>query len=92
MSNIRFLTPSSGAASTRNTYISQVSLRLSESNAPLSEVMTTFIVIGLIMLPLSLIAGMNIISGFDFSQIILIMICFNSIMLFYQKGWIGSQK
>jgi len=88
---------SSGAASTRDTYLSQVSVRLSESNAQLSEVMTTLTVIGSIMLPLSLIAGiagMNIGSDFNFTQVMSVMISFAIIMLFYfyRKGWIGPQK
>ena len=87
---------SSGAASTRDTYLSQVSVRLSESNARLSEVMTTLTVIGSIMLPLSLIAGvagMNVGSNFNFNQIISAMIVFATFMLFYfyRKGWIGPQ-
>ena len=94
---IRVENYSAGAASTRDTYLSQVSVRLSESNSRLSEVMTTLTVIGSIMLPLSLIAGiagMNIGSNFDFSQIILVMVSFAAIMLFYfyRKGWIGPQK
>lgn len=88
---------SSGAASTRDTYLSQVSVRLSESNARLSEVMTTLTVIGSIMLPLSLIAGvagMNVGSNFNFNQIMLAMASFASVMLFYfyRKGWIGPQE
>ena len=88
---------SSGAASTRDTYLSQVSVRLSESNARLSEVMTTLTAIGSIMLPLSLIAGvagMNVGSNFNFNQIMLAMTSFASIMLFYfyRKGWIGPQE
>ena len=94
---IRVENYSAGAASTRDTYLSQISVRLSESNSRLSEVMTTLTVIGSIMLPLSLIAGiagMNIGSNFDFSQIILVMVSFATIMLFYfyRKGWIGPQK
>ena len=88
---------SSGAASTRDTYLSQVSVKLSESNSRLSEVMTTLTVIGSIMLPLSLIAGiagMNVGSDFDFTQIVSVMIGFAGIMIFYfyRKGWIGPQK
>ena len=88
---------SSGAASTRDTYLSQASVRLSESNARLSEVMTTLTVIGSIMLPLSLvagIAGMNVGSDFDFTQIMSVMVIFASTMIiyFYRKGWIGPQK
>ena len=88
---------SSGAASTRDTYLSQVSVRLSESNSRLSEVMTTLTVIGSIILPLSLIAGiagMNVGSDFDFTQIVAVMIGFAGIMLFYfyRKGWIGPQE
>ena len=94
---IRVENYSAGAASTRDTYLSQISVRLSESNSRLSEVMTTLTVIGSSMLPLSLIAaiaGMNIGSNFDFSQIILVMVSFATIMLFYfyRKGWIGPQK
>ena len=94
---------SAGAASTRDTYLSQVSVRLSESNSRLSEVMTTLTVIGSIMLPLSLIAaifGMNVSAfgagegGFDLIQILFLMAGFAGIMLFYfyRKGWIGPQK
>ena len=88
---------SSGAASTRDTYLSQVSVRLSESNSRLSEVMTTLTVIGSLMLPLSLIAGiagMNVGSDFDLTQIVSVMIGFAGIMLFYfyRKGWIGPQE
>jgi len=88
---------SSGAASTRDTYLSQVSVRLSESNSRLSEVMTTLTVIGSLTLPLSLIAGiagMNVGSDFDLTQIVSVMIGFAGIMLFYfyRKGWIGPQE
>jgi len=100
---IRVENYSAGAASTRDTYLSQVSVKLSESNAQLSEVMTTLTVIGSIMLPLSLIAGifgMNIGAfgagggRFDFLHIMLLMLGFAGIMLlyFYRKGWIGPQK
>ncbi len=100
---IRVENYSAGATSTRDTYLSEVSVRLSESNSRLSEVMTTLTVIGSIMLPLSLIAaifGMNV-SAFGagegdlgLTEILLLMAGFAGIMLFYfyRKGWIGPQK
>jgi magnesium transporter len=48
---------SAGATSTRDTYLSHVSMDLARSNAKLTEVMTTLTIIGAIMLPLTLIAG-----------------------------------
>jgi len=48
---------SAGATSTRDTYLSHVNLSLARSNAKLTEVMTTLTIIGAIMLPLTLIAG-----------------------------------
>ena len=48
---------SAGATSTRDTYLSHVNLSLARSNAKLTEVMTTLAIIGAIMLPLTLIAG-----------------------------------
>jgi magnesium transporter len=48
---------SAGATSTRDTYLSHVSMDLALSNAKLTEVMTTLTIIGAIMLPLTLIAG-----------------------------------
>ncbi len=48
---------SAGATSTRDTYLSHVNMSLARSNAKLTEVMTTLTIIGAIMLPLTLIAG-----------------------------------
>ena len=42
----------SGATSARDSYLSNISLQLAESNAQLTEVMTTLTIIGAIMLPL----------------------------------------
>jgi len=89
---------SAGATSTRDTYLSHVNLQLAESNAQLTEVMTTLTIIGAIMLPLTLIAGifgMNIEafnSGkglLDLWEIVAIMLGFSVLMLsyFWRKGW-----
>ena len=89
---------SAGATSTRDTYLSHVNLQLAESNAQLTEVMTTLTIIGAIMLPLTLIAGifgMNI-EAFDSGkglldlwEIVAIMLGFSVLMLsyFWRKGW-----
>ena len=90
---------SAGATSTRDSYLSHVSMRLAESNARLSEVITTLTVIGAIMLPLTLIAGifgMNVdaLSGgrssIDLMHILSVMAIFAMLMLyyFYRKGWL----
>ena len=90
-----------GAASTRDTYISQYSMRLAEEQASVGEVMRTLTIIATIMLPLTLIAGvfgMNtdvlpFASGDGFWYIITAMGLFSGLMLlwFHGKGWIGSK-
>jgi len=94
---------SAGATSTRDSYLTHVSMRLSESNAQLTEVMTTLSIIGSIMLPLTLIAGifgMNVSAfnagkgTFDLWHILSLMSLFSVFMLvyFYSKGWINKRK
>ena len=90
-----------GAASTRDTYISQYSMRLAEEQADVGEVMRTLTIIATIMLPLTLIAGvfgMNtevlpFASGEGFWYIITAMGLFSGLMLlwFRGKGWIGRK-
>lgn len=90
---------SAGATSTRDTYLSHVSMDLARSNSQLTEVMTTLTIIGAIMLPLTLIAGifgMNTQLPFNASEIgfwpvIGIMSAFTLMMLGYfnKKGWLG---
>ena len=74
---------------------------LARSNAKLTEVMTTLTIIGAIMLPLTLIAGIfgmntnfpSLLGDFGgFWGIMAIMLLFSIIMLFYfaRKGWIFS--
>lgn len=94
---------SAGATSTRDTYLSHVNLRLAESNAQLTEVMTTLTIIGAIMLPLTLIAGifgMNV-EAFgtgngvmDLWQIIALMAAFSLLMLiyFWRRGWLSRLR
>lgn len=90
---------SAGATSTRDTYLSHVSMNLALSNAKLTEVMTTLTIIGAIMLPLTLIAGifgmntalpaeLDKIGGFW--TIVFSMSLFTAIMLiwFKKKRWI----
>jgi len=87
-----------GATSTRDSYIANTSLKLAESNKLLTEVMTTLTIIGAIMLPLTLIAGifgMNTDLPFDASTrtgfwlILSMMLSFGIIMIFYfwRRGW-----
>ncbi|HJM44334.1 MAG TPA: magnesium transporter CorA family protein [Candidatus Poseidoniaceae archaeon] len=94
---------SAGATSTRDSYLTHVSMRLSESNAQLTEVMTTLSIIGSIMLPLTLIAGifgMNVSAfdagtgNFDLWQILTLMGVFSVLMLvyFYSKGWLNKKN
>lgn len=94
---------SAGATSTRDTYLSHVNLKLAESNAQLTEVMTTLTIIGAIMLPLTLIAGifgMNVEAfeagkGFlDLWQIIGLMGTFCLVMLlyFWRRGWLARLR
>jgi len=91
---------SNGATSTRDTYLSNVSLQLSQSNAKLTEVMTTLTIIGAIMLPLTLIAGIFGMNNDDlpiesvggFWGIIAIMVLFAMLMLtyFWRRGWLKN--
>ena len=93
---------SNGATSTRDTYLSNISLQLSESNARLTEVMTTLTIIGAIMLPLTLIAGIFGMNNDDlpiervggFWGIITIMLMFAVIMLtyFWRRGWLNNLR
>jgi len=93
---------SSGATSTRDTYLSNISLQLSQSNAKLTEVMTTLTIIGAIMLPLTLIAGIFGMNNDDlpienvggFWGIITIMVLFAIIMLtyFWRRGWLNNLR
>ena len=90
---------SAGATSTRDSYLSHVSMDLARSNAKLTEVMTTLTIIGAIMLPLTLIAGifgmntelptqLDNIGGFW--AIMTGMVAFSILMLtwFHRKEWI----
>ena len=91
---------SQGATSTRDTYLSNVSMLLAQSNAQLTEVMTTLTIIGAIMLPLTLIAGIfgmnnddlpsDLIGGFW--GIISLMLTFAIFMLyfFWRRGWLKN--
>ena len=93
---------SQGATSTRDTYLSNISMQLAQSNAQLTEVMTTLTIIGAIMLPLSLIAGIfgmnnddlpsDLIGGFW--GIIFLMLGFAIIMLYYfwKRGWLKNYE
>ncbi|MDP6869513.1 MAG: magnesium transporter CorA family protein [Candidatus Poseidoniaceae archaeon] len=91
---------SAGATSTRDTYLSYINMDLVRSNAKLTEVMTTLTIIGAIMLPLTLIAGifgmntelpaqLSEIGGFW--TIMFGMLGFSVMMLlwFKRKGWLG---
>ena len=90
---------SSGATSTRDTYLSQTSMRLAESNQRLTEVMTTLTIIGAVMMPLTLIAGifgMNVTEfgagggGPSLMIIFGIMGSFSLLMFgyFWKRGWL----
>ena len=91
---------SQGATSTRDTYLSNISMQLAESNAQLTEVMTTLTIIGAIMLPLTLIAGIFGMNNDDmpsdlfggFWGIIFLMVSFAVIMLifFWRRGWLKN--
>jgi magnesium transporter len=91
---------SAGAASSRESYLSNISMQLSESNAKLTEVMTTLTMVGAIMLPLTLIAGIFGMNNDDlpdemfggFWGIIGFMVLFALVMLAYfrRRGWFGS--
>jgi magnesium transporter len=90
----------SGATSARDSYLSNISLQLAESNAQLTEVMTTLTIIGAIMLPLTLIAGIFGMNNDDlplelvggFWGIIAIMVAFACLMLtfFWRRGWLKN--
>jgi magnesium transporter len=93
---------SSGAASTRDTYISQTSMRLAESQAEAAEVMRLLTIIATIMLPITAIAsifGMNVQAfeagngPFDLMTILGIMsaIGVGILLWFYVKGYIGKR-
>ena len=90
---------SAGAASTRETYLSQSSMILAESNQRLTEVMTTLTIMSAVLLPLTLIAGifgMNVEAfGSDANpmtihQILILMSIFAVLMLsfFWARGWL----
>ena len=93
---------SAGATSTRDTYLSSISLQLSQSNAKLTEVMTTLTMVGAIMLPLTLIAGIFGMNNEDlpsdvfggFWGIMAMMAAFAIMMLgyFWRKGWLGPSR
>ena len=90
----------SGATSARDSYLSNISMQLAESNAQLTEVMTTLIIIGAIMLPLTLIAGIFGMNNDDlplelvggFWGIIAMMVAFAVLMLsfFWRRGWLKT--
>lgn len=91
---------SSGATSARDSYLSHISMQLAESNAQLTEVMTTLTIIGAIMLPLTLIAGIFGMNNDDlpmeevggFWGIIAMMLAFALVMLtfFWRRGWLKT--
>jgi magnesium transporter len=91
---------STGASSSRDSYLSNISMQLSESNARLTEVMTTLTMVGAIMLPLTLIAGIFGMNNDDlpdemfggFWGILAFMVLFALVMLYYfrRRGWFGS--
>ena len=90
----------SGATSARDSYLSNISMQLAESNAQLTEVMTTLTIIGAIMLPLTLIAGIFGMNNDDlplelvggFWGIITMMVAFAVLMLsfFWRRGWLKT--
>ena len=90
----------SGATSARDSYLSNMSMQLAESNAQLTEVMTTLTIIGAIMLPLTLIAGIFGMNNDDlplelvggFWGIIAMMVAFAVLMLsfFWRRGWLKT--
>jgi magnesium transporter len=93
---------SSGAASTRDTYISQTSMRLAESQAETAEVMRLLTIIATIMLPITAVAsifGMNVHSfgagngPVDLMTILAVMGAIGCSMLLwlYMKGYIGKR-
>ena len=93
---------SSGAASTRDTYISQTSMRLAESQAETAEVMRLLTIIATIMLPITAVAsifGMNVESlgagngPVDLMTILAVMggIGCSMLLWLYMKGYIGKR-
>ena len=93
----------SGAASTRDTYISQTSMRLAESQAEAAEVMRLLTIIATIMLPITAVAsifGMNVESfgagsgPIDLTIILGVMavIGFGMLLWLYVQGYIGKQR
>ncbi|MDG1541812.1 MAG: CorA family divalent cation transporter, partial [Candidatus Thalassarchaeaceae archaeon] len=94
---------SSGAASTRDTYISQTSMRLAESQAETAEVMRLLTIIATIMLPITAVAsifGMNVQSfgagtgPVDLTVILALMAGIGGglLMWLYFKGYIGGKR
>ena len=94
---------SSGAASTRDTYISQTSMRLAESQAETAEVMRLLTIIATIMLPITAVAsifGMNVQSfgagsgPIDLTVILALMAGIGGglLMWLYFKGYIGGKR
>lgn len=94
---------SSGAASVRDTYISQTSMRLAESQAEAAEVMRLLTIIATVMLPITAVAsifGMNVNSlgansgAIDFAHILALMGAIGGGMLLwlYFKGAIGGRR
>ena len=90
-----------GASSARDTYLSQTSMRLAESQARVAEVMTTLTIFAAIILPLTLISGiygMNtdtlpLKDGNGFWYVLGLMGAFAAGMLFWfrSRGWIGNK-
>lgn len=93
---------SNGATSTRDTYLSHVSLRLAESNAQLSEVVTTLTLLGAIILPLTLIAGIfgmnnedlpdDAFGGFWGILGFMMLFAFSILAYFWRRGWLNVFK
>jgi len=92
---------SAAATSTRDSYLSSISLQLSESNARLTEVMTTLTIIGAIMLPLTLIAGilglnnddlpLDMIGGFWGIIGLMSLFAISMLLYFWRKGWLFDE-
>ena len=93
---------SSGATSARDSYLSNISMQLAESNAQLTEVMTTLTIIGAIMLPLTLIAGifgMNSeglpitpIAGFWGIIGLMLLFAVSMLTFFWRRGWLKTYE
>ena len=91
----------SGATSTRDTYLSQSTMRLAESQKQTNDVMRTLTIIATLMLPITAIAsifGMNIeafgsgTGPVNLGEVVLIMglTSIGIIGFFRYKGWIGG--